>query len=89
MSARAAAGIVNSGTISVGGVNDYHTTRQLAPTGLTGFATTSPIGESYNAYGEAGYRLVHAGYTITPYLGAGYVHDQWATRTATSRGSNR
>jgi len=57
-----------------GGVNDYHTTRQLAPEGLTGFATSSPTGESYNAYGEAGYRLVHAGYTITPYLGAGYVH---------------
>ncbi|HLJ63445.1 MAG TPA: autotransporter outer membrane beta-barrel domain-containing protein, partial [Stellaceae bacterium] len=57
------------------GVNEFSTTRQLAPFGLAGFATSHPNGATYDAYGEAGYRLKPAAtFTLTPFLGAGYTH---------------
>ena len=56
------------------GANSYATTRQLTPFGLTGAATSTPTGQSYSSYGEAGYGLRAGGYTLTPYAGLGYVH---------------
>jgi outer membrane autotransporter protein len=59
------------------GVNNYNTTRQLAPFaafGFAGAATSSPNGQTYTSYAEAGYRWSQPGFALTPYGGLGYIH---------------
>ena len=56
------------------GVNTYGTTRQLAALGLPGAATSSPDGQSYSSYAEAGYRFSQTGFAVTPFAGLGYIH---------------
>jgi len=58
-----------------GGVNNFSTTRPLGSFGLPSTATSSPTGETYDVYGETGYRFGRpSSVTLTPYLGAGYTH---------------
>ncbi|HLJ62875.1 MAG TPA: autotransporter outer membrane beta-barrel domain-containing protein, partial [Stellaceae bacterium] len=56
------------------GIDQFSTSRELAAMGLSGLATSHPGGATYEGYGEAGYHLKQAGFTLTPYLGAGYTH---------------
>jgi subtilase-type serine protease len=58
-------------------VNDYNTTRQLAPFaafGFAGAATSNPNGQTYTSHAEAGYRWSQPGFALTPYAGVGYIH---------------
>ncbi|HLJ64515.1 MAG TPA: autotransporter domain-containing protein, partial [Stellaceae bacterium] len=58
------------------GINEFSTTRQLAPFGFAGAATASPSGETYETYGEAGYHLRLGRAALVPYLGVGYTRAQ-------------
>jgi subtilase-type serine protease len=63
---------------AVASFNDFGTARLLTPFGLPGAATSSPSGQSYGAYAEAGYHWVWptlgANVSVTPYARLGYVH---------------
>ena len=59
-------------------VNDFGTSRLLAPFGLPGDATSSPSGQSYQGHAEAGYHwgVPAAGMnvSVTPYAALDYVN---------------
>ena len=63
---------------AVASFNDFATARLLTPFGLPGAATSSPSGQSYGAYAEAGYHWLWpaagANVSVTPYAGIGYAH---------------
>jgi outer membrane autotransporter protein len=67
---------LGSGVVSI---NNFATTRQLASFGLTGAATSTPTGQSYQGHAEAGYHwLLPAGLagrnlSVTPYAALDYV----------------
>ena len=60
-------------------INNFSTTRQLAPFGLVGAATSTPTGQSYQAHAEAGYHwllpatLAGRNLAVTPYAALDYV----------------
>jgi outer membrane autotransporter protein len=55
-------------------VNNFTSTRQLAPFGLSGAALSNPSGASFSGTGEVGYGLELARLTVTPVAGLAYVH---------------
>lgn len=67
---------IGSGVVSI---NNFSTTRQLAPLGLTGVATSTPTGQSYQGHAEAGYHwllppgLAGRSLAVTPYAALDYV----------------
>ncbi|MBV9114352.1 MAG: autotransporter domain-containing protein [Hyphomicrobiales bacterium] len=58
----------------VASVNNFATGRLLTPFGFPGAPSSSPSGQSYAGYAEAGYRWLQAGFTVTPYAALDYVH---------------
>ncbi|HLJ63715.1 MAG TPA: autotransporter outer membrane beta-barrel domain-containing protein, partial [Stellaceae bacterium] len=56
------------------GFDEFSTSRALSSFGLPGTASSKPVGETYFLSGEAGYRFIAGGATLTPYFGEALTH---------------